>query len=306
MIRMRHLQALQYVLSSRTLTAGASLFGVTQSGMSRLIAQLEDEVGCRLLVRERGRISLTTEGARFYKEAQAALDAMRRLNLVANELRHQDTGLLRIVSMPGLVNNLIAETVSAFSGAYPKVKVSVAVENRGLLERTIDANNFDVVLVTLPFRAPPMVQVTTLAVRPAVCIVPTKHPLAKRQSIRASDLAKDVPFISFRRGSLLRERVDELFEKLGIERDFAFESHSAELVCEMVAANLGIALIHPFVKIPTTGEFIAKPFRPQILMEYAMLRPRADMTPRHVDIFASMVVAAMSEARRTPRPKRKV
>lgn len=294
MIRMRNLQALQYVLSSRTITAAAELFGVTQSGMSRLIAQLEDEVGCQLLIRERGRIALTAEGMRFYKEVEAVLDSMRRLNSVASDLRHDTSGVLRIVSMPGLVNRLIPRAVAHFSALHPNIKVSIAVQNRGLMEKTIESNEFDIVLATLPVHAPRSIQVTTLATRPAICIVPTTHPLARRRSISVEDLSEDVPFVSFRRGSLLRERVDDLFNRLSIKRNLAFESHSAEIVCEMVAAGLGIAIIHPFIKVPDKGEFKAKPLRPKIMMEYAMLRPGTGQSAQHTERFAQMVVQEMS------------
>jgi DNA-binding transcriptional LysR family regulator len=80
MIRLRQLQALSYVLSSRTMTAAAELFGVTQPAMSRLIMQLEDEVGCKLLKRDRGRLRLTEDGERFYEKAEQVLLSMRELN----------------------------------------------------------------------------------------------------------------------------------------------------------------------------------------------------------------------------------
>src|SRR4051812_48983176 len=112
MIRIRQLEALNYVLSSRSMTAAAELFGVTQPAMSRMILQLEEEVGCVLLKRELGRVSLTEEGVRFYEKAERVLRDMHDLRSVAEGLRKDPRGHVRIISIYGLVNSLIPTAIA--------------------------------------------------------------------------------------------------------------------------------------------------------------------------------------------------
>ena len=236
MIRLRQLQALNYVLSSRTMTAASELFGVTQPAMSRLITQLEEEVGCQLLRRDRGRVRLTEEGVRFYEKAEQVLSSMRELGGIAEGLRRDPKGEVRIVSIYGLVNSLIPTAIARFSAAHPKVRITIDMLNRARLEEVIHERQFDIALATLPLKSPPSLTIDTLGSLPAICVLPARHPLARRKVVKASDLA-GIPFVSARRETLLRQRVDDVFDRLGIAREMQFECHNTEVMCQLVAAG---------------------------------------------------------------------
>ena len=205
MIRLRQLQALSYVLSSRTMTAASELFGVTQPAMSWLIMQLEDEVGCKLLKRDRGRVRLTDDGEQFYEKAEQVLLSMRELNGFSATLRHDPKGEVRIVSIYELVSNLIPTAIAAFSADHPKVRIAIDVLNRSRLEEVINERNFDIALATLPVKSPASMTINSLGALPAICILPKGHPLSKKKVIDAEELAK-YPFVSARRETLLRQR----------------------------------------------------------------------------------------------------
>lgn len=290
MIRMRQLQALSYVLSSRTMTAAAELFGVTQPAMSRLIAQLEDEVGCKLLKRDRGRLRLTEDGERFYERAEQVLVSMRELSGFSATLRRDPTGEVRIVSIYGLVNNLIPTAIAAFSADHPKVRLAIDVLNRSRLEEVIQERSFDIALATLPVKSPASMTIDTLGALPAICILPKGHPLSKRKVVHADELAK-YPFVSARRETLLRQRVDEVFDRQSVRRQLQFECHNTEVMCQLVAAGFGVSVVHPFVHRRVESPFICKPFQPAIRMEYAMFRkppgessPAADALAKYIKL----------------------
>ena len=278
MIRLRQLQALNYVLSSWTMTAASQLFGVTQPAMSRLIMQLEEEVGCQLLRRDRGRVRLTEEGVRFYEKAEQVLTSMRELGGIAEGLRRDPKGEVRIVSIYGLVNSLIPNAIKRFSAAYPKVRIAIDMLNRARLEEVIHERQFDIALATLPVKSPPSLTIDTLGALPAICVLPAKHSLAKHKTIKATDLA-GVPFVSARRETLLRQRVDDVFDRLSVAREMQFECHNTEVMCQLVAAGLGVSIVHPFVRKPVDDSFVSRPFEPSIRMEYAMFRqPRGEIS----------------------------
>jgi DNA-binding transcriptional LysR family regulator len=300
MIRLRQLQALEFVLSSRTMTVAAELFGVTQPAMSRLISQLEEEVGCQLLRRERGRFRLTAEGARFYDEAEKVLIATRRLNGVAESLRKDTKGSVRIVSMHGLINNLIHRTLASFSTEHPNVRISIDTLNRARLEEVIQEMQFDIAFATLPVRAPASLTIDSLAALPAICIVPARHPLARKKIIEAHQL-EGVPFISERQETLLRSRVDAVFDKLNIHRSMQFECHNTETICDMVAAGMGVSIVHPFIKTSRDHAYVERPFQPNILLEYAMITAPKGRISRHAELLARRVLAEAKDLGRAPR-----
>jgi DNA-binding transcriptional LysR family regulator len=290
MIRLRQLQALNYVLSSRTMTAASELFGVTQPAMSRLIMQLEEEVGCQLLRRDRGRVRLTEEGVRFYEKAEEVLSSMRELGSVAESLRRDPKGEVRIISIYGLVNSLIPTAIATFSEAHPKIRITIDVLNRARLEEVIHERQFDIALATLPVKSPPSLTIETLGALPAICVVPAKHPLARKKVIQASDLV-GIPFISARRETLLRQRVDDVFERLGITRVMQFECHNTEVMCQLVGAGLGLSIVHPFVRNPVDGTYVIRAFEPSIMMEYAMFRQPRDEITNACELMAGHIKA---------------
>ncbi|WP_454917734.1 LysR family transcriptional regulator [Xanthobacter sediminis] len=290
MIRLRQLQALSYVLSSRTMTAASELFGVTQPAMSRLIMQLEEEVGCKLLKRDRGRVRLTEEGERFYRKAEQVLVAMRELNGFSETLRHDPKGEVRIVSIYGLVSNLIPTAIAAFSADHPKIRISIDILNRSKLEEVIHEGQFDVALATLPVKSPAALSIDSLGTLPAICILPKGHVLARNKVVDAQDLAQ-FPFVSARRETLLRQRVDETFERVGVTRQLQFEAHNTEIMRQLVAAGFGVSVIHPFVQRPANDAFICRPFTPSILMEYALFRKPPGESSNAADVMAKYIIA---------------
>jgi DNA-binding transcriptional LysR family regulator len=304
MIRIRQLQALNYVLSSRTMTAASELFGVTQPAMSRLIMQLEEEVGCQLLRRDRGRLRLTEEGQRFYEKAERVLSSMRELAGAAEGLRRDPKGEVRIISIYGFVNSLIPTAIAAFCAAYPKIRITIDVLNRARLEEVIHERQFDIALATLPVKSPPSLTIETLGALPAICVVPAKHALARKKVVKASDLV-DIPFVSARRETLLRQRVDDVFDKLNIPRVAQFECHNTEVMCQLVGAGLGVSIVHPFVRSPADQSFVIRAFEPSIMMEYAMFQlPKGEITSA-TEIMAGYIRDATRYLGSSKKPTRK-
>lgn len=308
MIRLRQLEALSYVLSSRTMTAASELFGITQPAMSRLIMQLEEEVGCQLLRRDRGHVSLTNEGTRFYEKAERVLALMRELGNVAESLRKDPRGEVRIISSFGLINSIIASSIAPFSAANPQIKISIDVFNRARLEEAIHERKFDIALATLPLKAPASLTIDTLGTLPAVCIVPAKHPLARKRIIHAADLA-NVPFISALRETLVRHRVDDRFDKLKIKRILRFECPDTDVLYQMVGAGLGVSIVHPFILKPASGLYVCRAFEPSIQMEYAMFRQPKGEISTGSKLLAEQIIAATGHLRGVASPeaaKRKI
>jgi DNA-binding transcriptional LysR family regulator len=173
---------------------------------------------------------------------------------------------------------VIPTAIARFSAAHPKVRITIDMLNRARLEEVIHERQFDIALATLPVKSPPSLTIDTLGSRPAICVLPAKHPLARQKKIKASELS-GIPFVSARRETLLRQRVDDVFDRLAIAREMQFECHNTEVMCQLVAAGLGVSIVHPFVRRPTDDSFVIRPFEPAIRMEYAMFRqPRGEIS----------------------------
>jgi len=289
MIRIRQLQALEVVLMHPTLTAAADAFRITQPAMSRLIAQLEDDVGFVLINRSDGQIRLTPKGEEFWDEARRVLSAVRSMTSAADRLSGRSEPTIRILTMPGLINLFIASPLATFCAKYPDVKISLEVRSRSDFESFLVGSGCDLALTLFPIKATPDYEVKVLTCLCAQCVFPEGHELAKLQEVKASDLI-EFPFISLHEGSLLRARIDDTFNHLGLVRNLRVEGQSQDVVCEMVAAGMGVSLILPSGVRPVRHGLAIRPFVPPISMEYVMfqrIRSRANRPP---DTLANMIV----------------
>ena len=101
-MKLRQLEALRAVVASGTTTQAADLLGLTQSAISRLISQLETELGLNIFDRRHGRLRITPEGQHFYDVVKKVLSSVDQITATARDIRTLKTGALRIIAMPAL------------------------------------------------------------------------------------------------------------------------------------------------------------------------------------------------------------
>ena len=120
--------------------AGATL-GMTQSGVSRAIARLEERVGVRLLQRTSRAVALTADGHNFYERVKPLLAELELAVGEAGEASSIPRGHLRVVMDPLSARLLVGPRVSQFLAANENVSLEVAVRER---VGDIVADGFDI------------------------------------------------------------------------------------------------------------------------------------------------------------------
>jgi len=100
------------------------------STVSRRVAELEDQLGVRLLERSTRNLRLTNLGAEVLDHAQRCAELSEAVdNLVSNQLSTV-AGLLRLSAPPSISDTLLAPLLAAFQASYPNVRVQVLVTDR--------------------------------------------------------------------------------------------------------------------------------------------------------------------------------
>src|SRR4051812_40485548 len=93
-------------VEARSFTRAARTLGVTPSAVSKAITKLESELGVQLLVRSARVVSLTEEGASFYRECRNAVASVRIARESASQAQATPRGVLR-VSLPLALGELV-------------------------------------------------------------------------------------------------------------------------------------------------------------------------------------------------------
>lgn len=123
--------------------AGRAL-GLTQSGVSRAIARLEERVGVRLLQRTARSLTLTEEGSRFYEQAVPLLRALEDAANEAGSGASEPRGTIRVAASDSLVaRTLVAPGVAQFLARHPSLQLDLVVRDR---VADLGAEGFDLAL----------------------------------------------------------------------------------------------------------------------------------------------------------------
>jgi DNA-binding transcriptional LysR family regulator len=112
--------------------------------VTRLIADLEDHLGVRLLQRTTRRLALTPAGGAYLDRVHGILAEIDEAEEVARSHAKEMSGSIRVSSLPGMATHLVAPAVAAFRRQHPKVVIELRSDV--LASHTIEAS--DITLLT--------------------------------------------------------------------------------------------------------------------------------------------------------------
>lgn len=257
---LKQLEHFVAVAEERHFTRAAKRLNIVQSGLSTSIRSLEAELGAELFVRSTRRVDLTVVGRVLYQEAQRALTAVRRARDAVSAVQNLHRGTLTIGTVQSLSPFLdLPALLARFHADHPDVEIHLRIANSTHLLEKVRDGRLD--LAFMPFYGTPTQGLTTRVVACEYLVVACSpnHPLAKRDKVTFEDLA-DETFIEFQEDWGTRPVIDHAFVDARIERRIAFEVNDIRTLLDLVALELGIALV-PEPVVAAAGRLGADPAR---------------------------------------------
>ena len=140
MDRLAAMEAFVRVVETGSFSAAARLLNVGQPAVSKTVAQLEDHLGVRLLVRSTRGLSPTEAGQNFYDRAKRALEEADEAELAARGAGASLTGRLRISAAPTFARLHVVPHLPKFLTTHPNLTMDVVLDDRliDLVEEGID------------------------------------------------------------------------------------------------------------------------------------------------------------------------
>ena len=287
-LNLRQIEAFRAVFLTGSMTAAGDIMGISQPAVSRLIRDLEAEIGTRLFDRKGTRISATSDAVSLSREVERSFHGLDRIARAAEEMTRARRGELKIIATPATSIGWLPRVIARFRQERPGTVVTLrSVSSQDVLDQ-MSLSVFDLGVAVLPPEGPG-VTIEALPSRNAVCIMPPDHPLSDRKVIRPQDLDGE-PMIAFSDNSLLQIRVRRILDDANIEPEVVMETSFGATIANLVALDLGIAIIDPFTAATFEGRGITgRPFDPPALYELRLVY--ADYTPRteHAEVFAQML-----------------
>lgn len=260
------------MLTGRT-TEAAQVLGISQPAVSRLVADLEEAVGFKLFDRVGRRVAPTAEAGILIEEVKRTLIGLDQIRETAAEIARFRYSRLRLVSIPSVASTIVVDLIKIFAARYPDTFVSLEVRASDSAVEWVVSQQCDLGFAT-PAIESPAFECRTLLVGFSRCILPRSHPLTDRGVITPEDLAGE-SFISFRPDSIFRSQLDSIFEQHKVKRVMKYEARTTEVICSMVAAGLGVAIVGP-LGLSSAWEndnekFSIRPFHPAPRLDLSLM-----------------------------------
>ncbi|KIN73322.1 LysR substrate-binding domain-containing protein [Sulfitobacter guttiformis] len=262
-ITLRELEVLQALVNAGTAMSAARKLGISQSAVSRRLAQLEERLGSQLFLRSGGRLVPTVQALSINEQLKPVFETLARIASRIDNYATSKTGTLTIAAPPTIAHRFLPGRISEFKKRNPDLHIIFEVIASDALVTGIAEGRFDVALTD---SIPPHegIQTDLLISTQAICLLPVNHPLAKRDTITAQDLHHQ-PFVALSRRHASRGVVERVLDRLGVEPRITIEASTNVSAADFVRGGLGLALVNPFPIIHQLGpDIVALPFSPAL------------------------------------------
>jgi DNA-binding transcriptional LysR family regulator len=119
-----------HVGEARSFSEAARRLEIPLSTVSRRIAELEAQLGVRLIERSTRHLRLTDTGSEVLEQARRGAEICQIVNDIVSDKKTNLSGELRLSAPPSISDSLLAPVVGAFQIAYPRVRVQIFITDR--------------------------------------------------------------------------------------------------------------------------------------------------------------------------------
>lgn len=236
----KYLHTFVNVVEHQGFTEVSQAMGLTQSGVSRQIKALEDEVGLQLLSRTSSSVKPTAAGEMFYRKAKQLLADWDLLLAECHALKNEWSGQLKIGASTIPASYMLPKIVRSIREKYPKIEFSIHAEDSEDVLTLLQKRHIDLAFVGHQIQHEELYGQLVTTDKLVLVGGDGLKPISSLQEI------ENVPFIIREKGSGTRRAVEEMLKKSGVSLEalqVAAEVNSTEATLALVEAGVGYAFV---------------------------------------------------------------
>ena len=234
-------------------TKAAEILNYSQSGISRMINDLEKEWNVSLLERNRTGVKLTSDGMKILPIAQSVCNEYNRLQEQIDAINGLESGLIRIGTFSSVATHWLPKIIKEFQKDYPNIDYELLLGDYTEIEEWIKTGRVDIGFLRLP--TTDEFETEFLEDDKLLVVMPENHPLAECNKFPVKALC-DYPFMLLEKGA--KAEISEIFEKNNIIPNVHFTTWDDYAVMSMVEGGLGIAILPELILRRIPYKIVAK------------------------------------------------
>jgi DNA-binding transcriptional LysR family regulator len=267
-MQLKSLKVFCDVVGWRSFSRAASENGISQSGASQVVHQLEERLGVKLIDRSKRPFVLTPEGEAYYEGCRKLVQRFDALEDQVRTLHDDVAGRVRVVSIYSVGLHHMSQYLQKFLGRYPKANVRLEYQHPHRVYEAVEKDQADIGLVSYP-RPSRTIEATVWREEPMVLVCAPGHRLAGRSPIALSELSGE-KMIGFDSDLTIRHEIDRVLQLQQADVSVVMEFDNIETIKRAVEIDAGVALlpeptitreleIKSLVKVPLANVALVRP-----------------------------------------------
>ncbi|WP_194455248.1 LysR family transcriptional regulator [Bradyrhizobium sp. CCBAU 53421] len=295
-VSLKHLRAANSVAVYGSFTAAAADLGMTQSAVSRLVLQLERQLGVSLFLRSTRNVILTAPGREFTASIQRLLADLGAQVDNARALGEQIKGRLIISCLLSLTHHVVPEAVLKYRKAHPGVEIHLREGLGSQVYEDVRSGFADFGVGNVTALGQEVVS-DDVVQESCFAILPSRHPLRDKSTLSLRELRNEA-FVSLPTGSGLRQQIDSVATASGIVLKHSTIVEQFGTLYDFVGANVGISIVPASALPPRAprGVIVKRLVSPPLVRKIGILRlknrPLTPAATGFLDIFRPLFLSA--------------
>ena len=216
----------------------AMLLNYSQSGISRMISDLEEDWNVVLLERGKGGVKLTSDGLKLLPYAKRLVAEYENLQNQVDEINDLKSGLIRIGTFSSVATHWLPNIIKEFQKDYPNIDYELLLGDYTEIEEWIAERRVDCGFLRLPTKTE--YDAIFLEQDPLLAVIPENHPLSVCEKFPVKAICEE-PFMLLEKGG--KAEISEIIERYGLKPRVHFTTWDDYAIMSMVESGLGISIL---------------------------------------------------------------
>ena len=225
------------------LTEVANMLYTSQSGVSRHIRELEEELGIEIFIRRGKRLlGMTEPGKALLSIAERILNEASNVRRLADLFTNDASGVLTIATTHTQARYSLPPVIKAFRELFSDVRVELVQGTPQEIEALLHNGGADIGIASERLSNDPLLVAFPWFRWHHSLLLPAEHPLNQVSPLTLEEIVK-WPLITYRQGITGRSRIDEAFKRKGLTPDVVLSAQDSDVIKTYVELGLGIGLV---------------------------------------------------------------
>lgn len=241
----KDLKVFHTIAKEESIAKASRILYMTPQGISKIVKNLEAEMGCRLFTRNKSGMLLTESGKRFLEYADKDIADYYQVKKDILHIEQRQKKVVDLLSAYGIIRMVTPDCIAEFCKKYPDIEFHYR-EYPDLQAERLFAENEGNVAFSIGEFDEELYHVVPLETFPIKLLVNEQDPLSEQESVTIEDL-KNRPLYIESSQFAIYHLIMKKCEEAGFQPDIAFQTSGFSLCHKMVKENKGISVTVDFV-----------------------------------------------------------